>query len=450
MTVREHPDSGGYRLKGTPNQGLAGATLGFFFGFAAVSLFGPTAEEFEDVLSLSPAAVGFLVAMPSLSGSLLRIPFAAWADGNGGRTPFLTLLGLSLVGMLGLTLVIYLLHPQALDRSLYPLLLFLGLLSGCGIATFSVGITQVSYWFPQDRQGWALGAYAGFGNIAPGLFSLLIPVALGSVGLAGSYLAWLLFLVVGFAIYYKMGCNARSFQLTEQGAPFERAKAISRTYGQEIFPSGGVADTLKTSARVWKTWALVLMYFTTFGGFLALTAWFPTYWRSFFDLGGVSAGALTALYSVGASVIRVPGGLIADRVGGEVTAMASLSILTAGALVLAVSGLLWLSVAGLVLLALGMGVNNAAVFKLVPREVPEAVGGAAGWVGGLGAFGGFVIPPIMGAFVAAQGDQGYASGFVVFIALAVIALPATLALRRSASHRTRGSTANLAERADSG
>ena len=30
-------------LKGTPAQGLFGATLGFFIGFAAVALFGPTA-----------------------------------------------------------------------------------------------------------------------------------------------------------------------------------------------------------------------------------------------------------------------------------------------------------------------------------------------------------------------------------------------------------------------
>ncbi len=32
------------KLKGSPVQGLVGATLGFFVGFAAVSLFGPTAQ----------------------------------------------------------------------------------------------------------------------------------------------------------------------------------------------------------------------------------------------------------------------------------------------------------------------------------------------------------------------------------------------------------------------
>lgn len=57
-------------------------------------------------------------------------------------------------------------------------------------------------------------------------------------------------------------------------------------------------------------------------------------------------------------------------------------MLLAGALLLTLSGAFGLSVTGEVLMALGMGVNNAAVFKLVPQEVPHAVGGAAGWVGG--------------------------------------------------------------------
>lgn len=53
-------------LRGSPSQGLLGATLGFFVGFAAVALFGPTASRFQEVMHLSPMAVGFLVAMPAL------------------------------------------------------------------------------------------------------------------------------------------------------------------------------------------------------------------------------------------------------------------------------------------------------------------------------------------------------------------------------------------------
>lgn len=195
-------------LKGSPATGLFGATLGFFAGFAAVSLFGPTASKFKEVMHLSPVMVGLLVAAPSLSGSLLRIPFGAWVDTTGGRKPFLVLLWLSVAGMAGLLGVIYLLYPDRLTPPLYPLILILGVLSGCGIATFSVGIGQVSYWFPQSRQGAALGAYAGLGNVAPGLFSFLLPLALAAWGLAGAYLAWLSFLVVGVLLYHLTGQNA--------------------------------------------------------------------------------------------------------------------------------------------------------------------------------------------------------------------------------------------------
>jgi len=74
------------------------------------------------------------------------------------------------------------------------------------------------------------------------------------------------------------------------------------------------------------------------------------------------------------------------------------------------------------LIALGMGVGNAAVFKMVPKYVPQAVGGAAGIVGGLGALGGFIIPPFLGAVVDALGTQGYAGGFFAYVVLAVMAI----------------------------
>jgi hypothetical protein len=47
-------------------------------------------------------------------------------------------------------------------------------------------IRQVSYWFPQAKQGRALAIYGGVGNVAPGVFSFLLPVALASLGLAKS------------------------------------------------------------------------------------------------------------------------------------------------------------------------------------------------------------------------------------------------------------------------
>jgi NNP family nitrate/nitrite transporter-like MFS transporter len=70
------------------------------------------------------------------------------------------------------------------------------------------------------------------------------------------------------------------------------------------------------------------------------------------------------------------------------------------------------------LMAVSMGFANAAVFKVVPKYMPETVGGTAGIVGGLGAFGGFLIPILMGLFVDLSGTQGYPLGFLVFTVFA--------------------------------
>ena len=306
----------------------------------------------------------------------------------------------------------------------YYLLFALGLLSGCGIATFSVGVSQASYWFPKSKQGVALGIYGGVGNLAPGIFALLIPnLALPLLGLPGSYLAWLIFLIVGTVIYIKIGQNAWYFQLVDKGINKDEAKEIaSKEYGQELFPKGKASETLLISAKSWKTWALVFIYFTTFGGFLALTGWFPNYWMTYFGLNMKVAGLLTALYSILTSLTRIYGGKVADKNGGEITTIVSLGIALIGAICMTFASTMTLAIIGIILLAIGMGVANAAVFKIVPNAVPEAMGGASGWIGGLGALGGFLIPPVMASFLNRSGFAGYSQGFSVFIVLIIVAI----------------------------
>lgn len=59
-----------------------------------------------------------------------------------------------------------------------------------------------------------------------------------------------------------------------------------------------------------------------------------------------------------------------------------------------------------------------------------ALGGAAGIVRGLGAFGGFVIPLVMGLFVKFSGPAGYPLGFAVFVGLSLLALALVTTLNR--------------------
>ncbi len=408
-------------IKGNSTRGLAGSTLGFFFGFAAVALYGPTAVKFKEAMDLTPAMLGLLIAIPALSGSLLRIPFGAWVDTTGGKKPFFILMLLSVIGLGGVTLLLYTSYPDGM-KGMYGLVLFFGFLSGCGIATFSVGIGQTSYWFPRNRQGFALGTFGGLGNLAPGIFSLVLPIFLTYYGFISAYFAWFLFLSIGTILYGIIGMNAYYFQYRKKGLTADEAKSKARELGQEIFPTGSVKDSLINSAKIKNTWALVVLYFTTFGGFIALTAWFPTYWSEFQSFAPVKAGLFTAIFSILASLMRVYGGKIADKFGGERIALFSMFTILFAAVGLSFLADVTISIVVVVFLAVGMGVANAAIFKLVPVYVPKAVGGAAGWIGGLGAFGGFALPPIMGAIAGKYGEIGYARGFLVFVALSVINL----------------------------
>ncbi len=414
----------GLKIEGNPKIGLIMATFGFFIGFAAVSLYGPVAKNLKEILGLSGFLMGLLVAAPNLTGSLLRIPFAAWVDKVGGKIPLATLLILSVIGMAGLSTLLYLYYPD-LKPWMYWLILFFGFLSGCGIATFSVGIAQTAYWFPESKQGFALGVYAGVGNLAPGIFGMLLPFALKAIGLTWSYIAWFGFLLVGTVIYILFAKDAPYFQLIKAGYSHEKAAELAKKYGQELIPTGSLIESLKNSARHIETWALVALYFVSFGGFLALTGWFIVFWVQSYGFEVVHAGLLMAFgFSLLASVIRIFGGWLSDKIGGELVSIIAFSMVLLGAItiILGANTNFFVSLSGEVLMGMGMGIANGAVFKLVPKYVPHATGGAAGWVGGLGAFGGFVVPPILGLFVQNYGVIGYSRGFVVYIMLAMVAI----------------------------
>ncbi len=420
-------------LRGTPRQGLIMGTWGFFIGFAAVALYGPAAHSFQQSMQLSPFLVGLMGAAPQLTGSLLRIPFGAWVDRSGGRLPMLTLFGISIVGMWGLVYILLTVSP--VTPALYPLILLFGCMSGCGVATFSVGIPQVSYWYPKNRQGIALGIFGGVGNLAPGLFTLILPFAIASLGLAGSYLAWLVFLLIGTGVYAWLARDAYIFQLRARGLPPDEARRIAAACGQELFPRASVWGALISAADEPRTWGLVFLYFVSFGGFLALTTWFPVYWVNLHHFSARTAGVLGGVgFSLLAAAVRVWGGQLSEKFGGERLALVAFVFVLAGAALLTAMTSFPVNLAGELLIGLGMGFANAAVFKMVPRYVPQAVGGASGLVGGLGALGGFVIPPILGLFASILGMNGYAGGFFVYMVLAVAAILVSIGFVR-----TRGS-----------
>ena len=302
---------------------------------------------------------------------------------------------------------------------LYPVILLLGCLAGCGIATFSVGVSQISYWFRKKDQGFALGVFGGLGTASAGVLAFCLPLLLKGIGFVNAYHVLTAVLIIGGILYAVISCNAPYFQLRNHGVSHEEAKEAAVEHGEELFPTGNIVESLKISAGIPQTWLLVLTYFTTFGGFMALTAWFPTYWTRAQGLEPITAGALTAIFSILAALMRVPGGKFADKVGGQTVCIGALVVVAISCALMNLN-LPWFGTFLItIVIAVAFGFNNAAVMKLVPVYVAKSVGGASGWVGGLGAFGGFVFPIILAAVVTAYGNAGYGLGFLVFTLFAI-------------------------------
>jgi nitrate/nitrite transporter NarK len=178
-------------------------------------------------------------------------------------------------------------------------------------------------------------------------------------------------------LFYAFMRDAPYFQYKEMGLAVDK-DALLFACGEELVPGGKAMASLRKASADYRNWILTLFYFVSFGGFIALTVWFPSFWKEFFSVSLVQAGSLAALYSLSCSLFRVLGGFVSDRMGGEKVVAAPFLGITAGSacMIFSSRSMLW-AFGGMRFLASSMGFANAAIFKLVPKYMPETVGGAA-------------------------------------------------------------------------
>jgi NNP family nitrate/nitrite transporter-like MFS transporter len=349
--------------------------------FAVWALLAPLAPLFQELYGLSATEAGLLVAVPVVLGSLARIPFGLLTDRFGGRLMF----GLLLVFLaLPLTLA-------GLTRS-FPTLLLAAFFLGVAGASFAIGVPFVARWFPPERQGLALGIY-GMGNIGTAIAALVAPPLAAAGGWPLAF--WALVPVV-------LGMGAL-FWLFGRDAPGPR-------------PSGSLRQRL---APLWRpmAWVLSLFYFLTFGGFVAIAVYLPTFLVGAYGLAQADAAYRAAGFAAVATLGRPLGGTLADRWGGPAVLNGVFVLVALLAILLAFQpGMLWITVAFLTL-AVAFGLGNGAVFKLVAQIFPRETGAATGLVGAAGGLGGFFPPILMGLVRDLTG--GYAIGFMLLSEIAL-------------------------------
>ncbi|MBS2024592.1 MAG: NarK/NasA family nitrate transporter [Deltaproteobacteria bacterium] len=362
-----------------------GAFAVCFAVFGSVSALMPFLRK---QLALTPMQASVAIALPVLLGSLGRIPLGMLTDRLGGRRIFIGTMAASVLSVLALS--------QA--RS-FPQLVAAAFLVGIALASFSVGVGFVSGWYPPARQGTALGIY-GAGNAGQSIAAFSAPFLARAVGVPWAFAA-----LGGLCAVWLV-----LFSSSAKDAP-------------RVVTPRSLADTLRPLADP-KSWHLSLYYFLTFGGFVAMAIYLPTFLTDLFQLSAQDAGMRTAGFVVVATAMRPLGGSLADRIGGRTILLAVFPAVAAMAALLCIPGLVAFSI-GALGMAAAIGLGNGAVFKLVPEQFPKSVGAVTGLVGAAGGLGGFFPPLLLGGVRQAVGT--FTLGFVLLGGFAIACLVVLIA-----------------------
>jgi len=168
-------------------------------------------------------------------------------------------------------------------------------------------------------------------------------------------------------------------------------------------------------------WAFSLIYIITFGGFIGLASFLPTYYYDQFKVTKIEAGQLTMLATLMGSAVRIAGGALSDRIGGVNTLTGVLLLVAASLLACGLAGQsLVLTTLLFMLCFAAFGAGNGALFQLVPLRWPLTTAVAGSMIGEIGALGGGFLPNAMGQSLQHTGT--YLWGFVAFAALSLVML----------------------------
>lgn len=365
---------------------LFASFLYFDFTFAIWVLNGAMAPFISETFKLDAAQKGFMVSVPIIAGALMRFPLGVLSQYIGRKNAALVEMGLIVVGLMYGFLFVNT-HDEVLA---------MGVLLGIAGGSFGVALSLGSGWFPAKYKGLAMGI-AGAGNSGTVLAVLFAPPLAVKYGWTTVYGLAAATMLLPMLV---MWLCAKEPPDVEEHQSFRQHIAC-------LFEKDG--------------WAFSLIYVITFGGFIGLSSFLPTYFYDQFKVTKVEAGQLTMLATLMGSVIRVVGGHVSDRIGG-VTTLSGVLVLVCLSLV--ACGMAGTSIVATTLLFMlcfaALGAGNGALFQLVPLRWPVTTAVAGSMIGEIGALGGGFIPNAMGQSMQQTGS--YFWGFVAFAALSAIVL----------------------------
>jgi NNP family nitrate/nitrite transporter-like MFS transporter len=387
-----------------------------------------------------------LVALPGLIGSLMRFPYTFAVTTFGGRN--WTIFSASVLFIPTLALAYFVNHPE----TPFWLMLLVASTAGLGGGNFASSMTNISFFYPDRMKGWALGLNAAGGNIGVSSVQLLTPMLMG-LGIINLYQA----------------TPVGGLHLQNAGLMWVLPIAIA-VLGAVFFMNNltSAKASIKNQLAIVKhkhTWIMSFIYVGTFGSFIGYSAAFPLLLKTQFPAITVGIAFLGPLMG---SLARPLGGLLADKIGGAIVTFWNFIAMAAATI-----GVLYFvgakDFAGFLVMFLILfvttGVGNGSTYRMIPSIFREQnlqkvrgqgesaraaalkaagieSGAALGFIGAIGACGGYLIPSGFGKSIATTGGPELA--LVMYLAFYAACLALTWWYYLRWSHPAAGAT-SLAE-----
>lgn len=363
---------------------------------------------------VDPAGKFFLVALPALIGSLVRIPYTMAPARFGGRN--WTIVS-ALLLLPPTVLAIMVMEPG----TSYTTFLMVAALAGLGGGNFASSMANINTFYPEGKKGWALGLNAGGGNIGVAAVQMLGLLVIATVGTTNPQL------VLG--IYVPM---------------IVIAAVCAALFMDNISSVRNDTGALREAIRDRQTWIMSLLYIGTFGSFIGYSFAFGLVLQTQFGRTPLQAASVVFIGPLIGSLIRPVGGWMADRFGGaKVTFWNFFGMALATGLVIIASEQksLPLFVTAFLALFVLTGIGNGSTYKMIPsifagkarmeieagepkdpalmkaRRLSGAVIGIAGSIGALG--GVFINLTFRQSFLTTQSGVPAFWSFLAFYAVCV-------------------------------
>lgn len=361
---------------------LVSSTLSFTVCFMVWMMLAVVGIKVQEEMGFNQTQYGILIALPVLSGSLIRVPLGILTDKYGGR---IVLFALMAVSVPAIFLMSY--------ADQYWHFLIIGLLMGLAGGSFSVGTPYVARWFPKHQQGMAMGVF-GAGNAGSAINKFL------AAWLITTYGTWQIVPAVYSAIMLAM---AVVFWFTSYHDPKHLVSS---------------SVTLKEQLALLKDPGVLRYsqyYSVVFGGYVALALWMTKYYVGEYGMELKTAAFLAACFSLPGGVLRAFGGYLSDKFGAYKVTWAVMWVCWVCFFLLSYpqTDLVIQTKNGPLSMHIGLGVTlftvlmftvgvatavgKASVFKFVADDYPDNIGAVSGIVGLAGGMGGFLLPIMFGA-----------------------------------------------------